>query len=229
MNFSTIGIATAVALLVSGPASASFIDFENSGLSDNDELTNQYQASNGVTFQGAFLEAAGETDDNPDGFKNDQTGIYDDAFPSTPGLGDWFVRSSGEILERGGQDVYLSIFYDTAVTAASGQIWDIDGNSNQGSEQWDVRAFDGDDNLVASVLSPEGTTNGPGSLDGLPWVFNLSGAEFSRIDFVFTGSKTTGVGLGFDNFNTSSVPAPGTLALLGLGLFGLAAARRRKA
>lgn len=231
MNFSKIGIATAVALLVSGPASAGFIDFENGpalGLGDNDSLTTEYQGTDGVRFEGAFLEASGEEDANPQGFLTDQTGGFDDAFDATPGLGDWFVRTGGEVSERGGQSVFLSIFYDSAVTAASGQIWDIDGNNSQGSEQWDVRAFDSDNNLVTSALSPEGTTNGPGSLDGLPWTFYLTGGEFSRIDFVFTGTKETGVGLGFDNFNTASVPAPGTLALLGLGLFGIAAARRRK-
>jgi hypothetical protein len=127
--------------------------------------------------------------------------------------------------------VYLSIVYDSAVSAASGQIWDIDGNTSQGTEQWDVQAYDSANNLVASILSPLGSTNGAGSLDGLPWTFNLAGGEFSRIDFVFTGTKERGVGLGFDNFNTSSVsvPEPGSLALLTLGLLGTVAVRRRKA
>ena len=227
-------LATTLALLISGPASAGLIDFENApvfGLGDNDPLTNQYLGSDGVTFTGAFLEASGELDANPQGFLNDQDSTYDLQFLATPGLGDWFVRTDGQVGSRGGQGIYLSIAYDTAVTAASGQIWDIDGNAGQGTEMWDVQAFDSANNLVASVQSPEGSTNGPGSLDGLPWAFNLNGGAFTRIDFVFTGTKQQGVGLGFDNFNTSSVsvPEPGSLALLGLGLAGLTVARRRKA
>lgn len=236
MNFQKMCFVTAMTLLVSGPAAAALIDFEDvgslpgGGLGDNDALTDQYEASDGVTFDGAFIEKSGEADANPQGFLNDQNSDYDQQFLASPGLGDWFVRTGGEVGSRGGNGVYLSILYSTAVNAASGQIWDIDGNNSQGTEQWDVRAYNGA-NLIDSMLSPVGSTNGAGSLDGLPWTFNLSGAAFNRIDFVFTGTKDSGVGLGFDNFNTSSVtvPEPGTLALLGLGLVGTFVARRRKA
>lgn len=124
MNFRKMGIATAAALLVSGPATAGFIDFEDAagGLADNASLTTEYQGSDDVSFVGAFLEAAGQTDTSPHGFLNDQTNVLDDEFPSSPGLGNWFVRSGGELTIRGGQGVYLSILYGTAVTAAMGQI-----------------------------------------------------------------------------------------------------------
>lgn len=92
-----------------------------------------------------------------------------------------------------------------------------------------MQAYDSNNDLVTSALSPVGSTNGAGSLDGLPWSFALSGGAFTRIDFVFTGTKQAGIGLGFDNFNTASVPEPGTLGLLALGLLGTVATRRRKA
>jgi hypothetical protein len=55
-----------------------------------------------------------------------------------------FMRTAGEVSTRcSGLGVYLSIIYDTAVTAASGQIWDIGGNASQGPEQWRVEALSG--------------------------------------------------------------------------------------
>ncbi|WP_292275419.1 PEP-CTERM sorting domain-containing protein [Marinobacter sp.] len=230
MIHKTTGLAAAIALLISAPATASFIDFEDAaslGFADNDVVTNEYQGTKGVTFVGGFMEASGGSDGDPQGFVTDQQSQDDlDLSGATPGLGNWFLRTGGEITERGGLSIFLSIHYDSTVTGASGEIWDIDGNNSQGSEQWRVVALN-NGTEVASVLSPEGTTNGAGSLDGLPWFFNLNGAAFDQIDFEFMGSKESGVGLGFDNF-TTSVPEPGTLSLLGLGLLGLAAARRRR-
>ncbi len=225
-------ILAAAAIAVAGPASAGLIDFEDAttlGINDNDSVTTQYQSSHGVTFTGAYMEASGEADAAPHGYVNDSTHVNDDPAPTSASQGDWFLRSGGQVSTRGGQGVYLTVIYDSMVNAASGDILDIDGNNSQGTEQWDVQAFNGA-TKVGSVLSPVGTTTGPGSLNGLPWNFQLSGFEFNRLEFVFTGSKTHGVGLGFDNFNTSavSVPEPGTLSLLGLGLMGLVGIRRRK-
>lgn len=216
------------AVLTGGPAAAAFLDFEDApdrDLTDNHEITDQYDDA-GVTFEGAYLERTGGGDGNPQGFLNDQDGAWDTQFAATPGLGDWFLRSAGEVSQRGGQGIFLSILYATSVTAAAGQIWDIDGNSAQGTEAWEVQALL-DGNLQQTAASPEGSSNGAGSLDGLPWRFELSGSEFDRIDFVFVGSKESGVGLAFDNFNTNSVPLPATGLLMGLGLLAIAAGRRR--
>lgn len=235
-----------IALFASAQASATLINFENApskGLTDNDAVISQY-ASEGVTFSGAFLEKTGGKDTNPQGFLNDVTGKYDDPAhgyaPATGatgpgsnglGLGTWFLRSGGEIIDRGGPGTYLTVDYTTPVSAASGQIWDIDG-SNAGSEQWNVVAYL-NGTQVASSLSPKGTKHSAGTLNGKPWTFNLSSdGGFDQIQFWFTGTKTKNTGLAFDNFNTSaltvSVPEPSSVWFFGLGALGLMGLARRR-
>ena len=233
-----VGLVGAMALFASVQASATLINFEDApakSLGDNDPVTNQY-IGDGVTFTGAFLERTfdrGNPDANPQGFYNDQTRHWDEGSPASPGLGDWFLRSNDNIGSRGGQGVYLTIDYTTPVFAASGQIWDIDGGA-RGTEQWRVAAYL-NGVLVTFDDSPVGDTHGAGSLNGLPWTFNLaSGGGFDEIEFIFTGSKTDSLGLAFDNFNTNvltAVPEPAALGMFGLGalLIGLFAGLRRRA
>jgi hypothetical protein len=227
----------AVALFASAQASATLINFEDApakSLSDNDAVTNQY-LGDGVTFTGAYLERTfdrGNPDANPQGFYNDQTHHWDEGFPASPDLGGWFVRSNDNIGSRGGQGVYLTIDYTAPVFAASGQIWDIDGGP-RGTEQWRVVAYL-DGVQVDYEDSPLGDAHGAGSLNGLPWTFNLSSAGgLDRIEFIFTGSKTDSLGLAFDNFNTDAltgVPEPDALGMSGFGalLVGLFAGLRRR-
>lgn len=234
------GVALAAALLVSTQAAATLINFEDApshGLHDNDATTSQY-LGNGVTFSGGYLERAGGSDGGDQGFVNDLTmrdddiGIHTFASHEKP-LGNWFLRSHGSISSRGGHGkLFLSVFYATPVNGASGQIWDIDGNSRQGSEQWKVVAYSGGQEVTFDQ-SDAYDTAGPESLNARPWTFNLvNGGGFDRIDFIFTGTKTWGVGLAFDNFNTTSadLPEPGALGMFGLGvlLAGLLAGLRRR-
>lgn len=244
-----LALAGAAALLVSAQASATVLNFENAnsayGLNDNDQVTTQYQPSDGLTFQGAYLEHTGGTDANPQGFEYDKTGKYDtqnphlgSLMPGVPGLGSWFLRSTGNIADRGadgqfGGGIFMKILYDNLVNGASGQIWDIDGHGLR-SEQWNVLAYNGS-TLVDSQKSPLGTKTGDGSLDGLPWTFSLSSTSgFDRIEFQFIGGKADNIGLAFDNFNATSaiaVPAPSSSIWLfgfGLGLLGLGLATRRR-
>lgn len=227
---SAFTVALAATLGLASPALAGFIDFEDAlsrGLGDNLPVTNEYQATDGVVFERAVIERIGENRD--DGFLNDQLRERDTETGSPePGLGTFFLRTATDFSNRGPGDTFMSVVYDAPETAASGEIWDIDGNRSQGTEKWDV-VFTLAGNPVETVASPEGTTNGAASLDGLPWLFAYSGSAFDRIDFVFTGTKQTGIGLAFDNFRTDAViPVPATLGLLGLGLAGLGLAARRR-
>lgn len=245
-------LAGALTLFASAQTLASTINFENAsglGLGDNDQVTNQYASSDGVTFSGAFLEKAGGADDGPQGFQNGQTGQWDMAnagyqTPAPPGLGNWFLRSAGNVMERGGNnplgigDTFLSVLYDNPVTMASGQVWDIDGNSSQGSEEWTILAIDsitGD--TVAKVVSPEYNHGGANnSLNGRPFGFSFNTSQsFDKIAFKFTGTKMEGIGLAFDNFSPYSAVAvaePSVLWTFGLGLallgLGVVSHRRRR-
>jgi hypothetical protein len=117
----------------------------------------------------------------------------------------------------------LIISYDsaTAVTGASGEIWDID--TGAGTERFKVEAFDAFGALLLSVDSPEPTGL---ELDGKPWAFSLDTSGIGAIDTVrisFTGTKTL-AGFAFDNFAAAPlvVPEPSTGLCVGLGLFVIA-------
>lgn len=130
-------------------------------------------------------------------------------------LGNFFLRQFDPYEPFG----TFMILYNanSPVTAASGEIWDIDGKRNK-TEQFTVRAFNSD-TLLRELISPLGDDS---TLDGKPWSFGFSGlSNITRIEITFTGSKTRGIGLAFNNFSpvtnvapTASVNEPLTALLL---------------
>jgi len=172
-----------------------------------------------------IFEASGA--DGVDGFANAVTGIADTANGGLASLlGSFFLRQ----LTPGTIPSPLVIDYTSsvAISELSGEIWDIDGQS-QATERWAVAVLDAAGAPLAGQLSPIGNSS---ALDGLPWTFSFTGlpAGVDKVRISFVGTKISGLGLAFNNFTPiQAVPEPSTLALLlGGGAMLLAIAARRR-
>jgi hypothetical protein len=158
----------------------------------------------------------------------------DTADPGFAGqLGNWFLRSPNPGSDFG-QFIITYVSTSAPVTAASGEIWDIDGVAQMGiglTEEYTVRAYDAIGNLLATQVSPLGTLPTPvAPLDGRPWQFSFSGltAGIDHIIIDFTGTKPGGIGLAFNNFYPTSVPEPGCLTLVAMAMGGLSLRHRQR-
>ena len=137
-------------------------------------------------------------------------------------LGNYFMKSDKDVSETG--YVKLIIDYTTSVNAASGQIWDIDGARTK-TEQWQVNAFDSNNILLSSQLSPLGNSYDlDKSLNGAPWIWNFREEGIRKIEVEFVGTKMEGAGLAFDNFSptalTPIIPEPATMSIIGAAGIG---------
>ena len=258
-TFTKIGIiaaslATLSAATMKEAQASSFINFETvpgSNPSDNLAISNQFSSIgvnfgidndfDGIADAGLLpqLEKVGQTSgDGIQGFVNGGKGKdvaeagYEDR------LGDYFLRTAG----LGGNGGALLISYDQATRAASGELWDIDGNNNGArSEQWEVQLLGQDKSILDTITSPLGTNSqnhqAGGELDGKPWLFSFNRAEADvyGIRFKFTGnSDPSKVGLAFDNFSarsaeSQSVPEPvSLLGIFAIGMLGSGSLLKKK-
>lgn len=173
---------------------------------------------------GRFEKAGGGKESGNSGFKSAYGSQYDIAATGFESLlGEFFLRQKDAYEPFG----TFHIMYDAEnpVTAASGEIWDIDGRAGN-TEQFLITAFNGITPL-ASITSPLGNNS---TLDGKPWAFGFTDlSNITSIEITFTGSKTKGIGLAFNNFSpiedvsaaSNSVPEPSILVIFLLALIGL--------
>ena len=230
-------LAALVAPLRAGDAHATTIDFETIlWPSDGMPLDGQYLAGHytsfaldtdgdGIADPGAYplLEQVGP--DDGWAFVNDVDSSSEKAWPGyEEQLGAWTLA-----LPTHGPGVALLVAYDVAMRLVAGDIWDIDGNAEQGTEQWRLDALAADGSVLESILSPLGESLDADGLNAKPWhyAFDREGADIWALRIDFVGSKTWGLGVAFDGFS-SDVPEPGTLSLLALGAALLGTARRHR-
>lgn len=177
-----------------------------------------------------LFEKAGT--DGSDGFTSKYTGFNDTARPGyTAQLGNYFLRKQTDHFGSVAGPFIAEYTTTSVITELSGEIWDIDAVPGGGTEQWRVDVLDHAHQVLATQLSPLGDDNSVASLDSLPWMFSFSNLPLGvqKVRLTFVGTKTTGIGLAFNNFSpTAAVPEPNALLLFGIGIVGVGMARRRR-
>lgn len=219
-------------------ACADLVDFENAAAYGGDDafVSSEYFEQYGLKVSAragssasdateALLtfEAAGQ--DGTDAFWTGGGG-RDEAFSGD--LGNFLLKAGSGNLSYGKSEYFnMSIAYETATQAASGEVWDIDG-----PEQYRVTALDANGNELASVTSPTG------GLDGEPWTwsFDVGAENIAQIDVEFIGASTLR-GFAFDNFNSTqansnatshAAPLPPSLAIGVAGIVGSVFLKRKR-
>ena len=137
--------------------------------------------------------------------------LQDVSFPTTSfyGAGNSFLAfNSGAGYPIGPETLTFDAPHGNVSIEVSGQV---------ASEQVTMNAYDSLDSLLASTTVTADTS----------WtLLAVSGADISKVVISQTGPVTTFNELSFDA--AVPTPEPGTLALAGLGLAGIAALRRKK-
>jgi hypothetical protein len=227
MKFS-VNLTVILGLIASGTAlHAQVIDFEtlSDGGKPSDNMSlglDDAYSVNGVNITMGFDQDGDNSTDTEAVFEQVGDADPDFGFGTCSGILDTadqkFESQLGEFFLRqpisGGEFGVFIIDYEgeTKVTGASGEIWDIDGGSGL-TERYTISAFDSEGHLLKAITSPQGKPDGENcgsTLDGRPWVFSFEGLEggIARITIEFTGTKTSNIGLAFNNFNATQSGQP---------------------
>ena len=219
-------------------ATAGLVDFENASLHGGDDavITDSYLAAYGMsitTLVGKKASSATEVQLSFEAVGREETDAFwtnssgrDIALSDS--LGSFFMKVGTEGREyKSSKYLKMSINFDETTTAASGQVWDIDG-----PQQYQVTAFDANDAAVASLESPIG------GLDAAPWNWSVEvdgGVSISKVEIESIGNGTLG-DFAFDNLNFGqadagttghNAPLPAAFPVGIVGLMAAAAMRRR--
>lgn len=245
-NFVPVIILAVLCIFVPAvPAGADLLTFETTPGGaipvDNADLVNPYPIPGGtVRFffdlngNNAFEPATDNLpkfeqvgNDGANGFASAFNGVPDTARPGFESqLGQYFLRKQSDSTGPIGGPFIAVFDTNMPITELSGEVWDIDGETSLGTEQWRVDVLSQTDQILDTLLSPVGTSPLPSSLDSLPWTFHFQDLPdgVAKLRLTFVGTKTDGIGLAFNNF--SAVPEPSTWVLLATAGAMLSAGRR---
>ena len=168
---------------------------------DGMQISTQFLQSHGVTFslEGGASPVLAQVGDPATAFTGPPSHTSPDMPAAGQNVGQFFLTD-----DVGGDQppLPLVVSYTVPVAAASGCVLDIDGLT-AGDEAWRIEARNASGEILDQVLLD---MDSPNAGDGLAtfWSFSRYSAEIHSIRIVFTGNKTTRVGLAFDNFSPAS-------------------------
>jgi hypothetical protein len=196
----------AAAVMTSGAAHAAILDFETGYTADKTSIVgDEFEAVFGVVFSSTFglniVKVGGPTD----GFVPNETPVPAGAF------GNFFLTSNFSKVTD------LTITYNSAVSAASFDVADIDGSGSQ-LKEFTFTALDADNNVLATRMVDG---NDPLAGDAAVTRIGFGGLSglISKIDITgTTAGGTRDIGIAFDNSNTTVdtttlIPLPAGLPL----------------
>lgn len=129
--------------------------------------------------------------------------------------------NTGKCVDLDGSSRNAGIFTSTSFTLNAGNyVLSFDISGNQRNSPSDSMAIQ-----LGGFVSDSVTLSATAPWQTLTYFFTVSADSTDSISFNHAGGDNIGIML--DNVSVTDVNAPGTVALLGLGLFGLAMRRRK--